>query len=123
MLRQTVLANFQKIWAYLFTVGMILLSLFPVYWVLTVPLKSKRDSLANPPLWLFEPVTSSYLKLWNHDTFKETFPKQITCFAFTKFAISIKQVVPKYCIIRNTYRNTSTYFYWKCGYSGYSHTQ
>ena len=73
MLRQHDLANFHKIWAYLFTLGMILLSLFPVYWVLTVSLKSKRDSLANPPLWLFEPVTSSYIKLWNHDTFKETF--------------------------------------------------
>lgn len=73
MLRQTGLANFHKIWAYLFTAGMILLSLFPVYWVLTVSLKSKRDSLANPPLWLFEPATSSYLKLWNHDTFRDTF--------------------------------------------------
>ena len=73
MVRQTGLANFHKIWAYLFTGGMILLSLFPVYWVLTVSLKSKRDSLANPPLWLFEPVTSSYIKLWNHDTFKDTF--------------------------------------------------
>ena len=73
MLRQTGLANFHKIWAYLFTGGMILLSLFPVYWVLTVSLKSKRDSLANPPLWLFEPATSSYLKLWNHDTFRDTF--------------------------------------------------
>ena len=73
MLRQTGLANFHKIWAYLFTGGMILLSLFPVYWVLTVSLKSKRDSLANPPLWLFEPATSNYIKLWNHDTFKDTF--------------------------------------------------
>ena len=73
MVRQTGLANFHKIWAYLFTGGMILLSLFPVYWVLTVSLKSKRDSLANPPLWLFEPATSSYLKLWNHDTFRDTF--------------------------------------------------
>ena len=73
MLRQNGLANFHNIWAYLFTGGMILLSLFPVYWVLTVSLKSKRDSLANPPLWLFEPVTSSYIKLWNHDTFKDTF--------------------------------------------------
>ena len=73
MLRQTGLANFHKIWAYLFTGGMILLSLFPVYWVLTVSLKSKRDSLANPPLWLFKPATSSYIKLWNHDTFKDTF--------------------------------------------------
>ena len=52
MLRQTGLANFHKIWAYLFTGGMILLSLFPVYWVLTVSLKSKRDSLANPSLAL-----------------------------------------------------------------------
>lgn len=73
MVRQTGLANFHKIWAYLFTGGMILLSLFPVYWVLTVSLKSKRDSLANPPLWLFEPATSSYLKLWYHDTFRDTF--------------------------------------------------
>ena len=73
MVRQIGLVNFHKIWAYLFTGGMILLSLFPVYWVLTVSLKSKRDSLANPPLWLFEPVTSSYIKLWNHDTFKDTF--------------------------------------------------
>ena len=73
MLWQTGLANFHKIWAYLFTGGMILLSLFPVYWVLTVSLKSKRDSLATPPLWLFEPATSSYLKLWNHDTFRDTF--------------------------------------------------
>ena len=73
MVRQTGLANFHKIWAYLFTGGMILLSLYPVYWVLTVSLKSKRDSLANPPLWLFEPATSSYLKLWYHDTFRDTF--------------------------------------------------
>ena len=73
MVRQTGLANFHKIWAYLFTGGMILLSLFPVYWVLTVSLKSKRDSLANPPLWLFEPATLNYLKLWNHDTFRDTF--------------------------------------------------
>ena len=60
-------------WAYLFTMAMVLFSLFPVYWVLTVSLKSKRDGLANPPLWLFDPVAANYLKLWSHDTFKYTF--------------------------------------------------
>ena len=60
-------------WAYLFTAAMVLFSLFPVYWVLTVSLKSKRDGLANPPLWLFDPVAANYLKLWSHDTFKDTF--------------------------------------------------
>ncbi|HCV86915.1 MAG TPA: hypothetical protein DGB85_10080, partial [Deltaproteobacteria bacterium] len=69
MWRQTIQVRFSKLWAYLFTGSMILFSLFPVYWVLTVSLKSKRDSLSNPPLWLFEPVTSSYTKIWNHDTF------------------------------------------------------
>ena len=60
-------------WAYLFTAAMVLFSLFPVYWVLTVSLKSNRDGLANPPLWLFDPVAANYLKLWSHDTFKYTF--------------------------------------------------
>ncbi|MGH1477633.1 MAG: carbohydrate ABC transporter permease [Geminicoccales bacterium] len=60
-------------WAYVFTAAMVLFSLFPVYWVLTVSLKSKRDGLTNPPLWLFDPVAANYLKLWSHDTFKDTF--------------------------------------------------
>ena len=60
-------------WAYLFTGTMVLFSLFPVYWVLAVSLKSRRDGLANPPLWVFDPTALNYLKLWNHDTFKYTF--------------------------------------------------
>ncbi len=60
-------------WAYIFTATMVLFSLFPVYWVLATSLKSKRDGLANPPLWLFDPVAANYLKLWSHDTFKYTF--------------------------------------------------
>jgi len=100
MLRQTGWTNFQKIWAYLFTVGMILLSLFPVYWVLTVSLKSKRDSLANPPLWLFEPVTSSYLKLWNHDTFKDTFFNSIII-TLIGIALSLAIALPMaYALVR-----------------------
>ena len=60
-------------WAYLFSAAMVLISLFPIYWVLTVSLKSRRDGLANPPLWFFDPIASNYLTLWSHDTFKSTF--------------------------------------------------
>jgi len=60
-------------WAYIFTAAMVLFSLFPVYWVFATSLKSKRDGLSNPPLWLFDPVAANYLKLWSHDTFKYTF--------------------------------------------------
>ncbi|MCY4242737.1 MAG: carbohydrate ABC transporter permease [Rhodobacter sp.] len=60
-------------WAYAFSGAMVLFSLFPVYWVLATSLKTKRDGLASPPLWLFEPTAANYLKLWTHDTFKYTF--------------------------------------------------
>ena len=47
-------------WAYVFTGAMVLFSLFPVYWVLATSLKTKRDGLANPPLWLFDPTSVSF---------------------------------------------------------------
>ena len=60
-------------WAYLFSGAMVLFSLFPVYWVLATSLKSKRDGLASPPLWLFDPTVANFLKLWTHETFMHTF--------------------------------------------------
>ena len=60
-------------WAYLFSGAMVLFSLFPVYWVLVTSLKSKRDGLASPPLWIFHPTVANYLKLWTHETFRHTF--------------------------------------------------
>lgn len=73
VVRRQMLSRLSNLWAYVFTGLMILFSLFPVYWVLTVSLKSKRDGLARPPLWIFDPVNLNYLKLWTHDTFKYTF--------------------------------------------------
>ena len=60
-------------WAWLFSGAMVLFSLFPVYWVFATSLKTKRDGLANPPLWIFDPTAANYLKLWTHETFKFTF--------------------------------------------------
>ena len=64
-------------WAYVFTGAMVLFSLFPVYWVLATSLKTKRDGLANPPLWIFDPTAANYLKLWTHDTFRYTFMNSV----------------------------------------------
>ncbi len=66
-------AIFSQVWAYVFTGAMVLFSMFPVYWVLTVSLKSPRDGLANPPLWIFDPIVDNYVKLWDHHIFKYTF--------------------------------------------------
>ncbi|WP_421725512.1 carbohydrate ABC transporter permease [Bauldia sp.] len=65
--------SISRAWAYVFTGAMVLFSLFPVYWVLTVSLKSRKDGLANPPMWIFDPIVDNYVKLWEHTTFKYTF--------------------------------------------------
>ncbi len=112
MWRQTIQVRFSKLWAYLFTGSMILFSLFPVYWVLTVSLKSKRDSLSNPPLWLFQPVASSYTKIWNHDTFKDTFFNSIII-TLIGIALSLAIALPTaYALVRLRLRGKNVVGIW-----------
>ena len=112
MWRQTIQVRFSKLWAYLFTGSMILFSLFPVYWVLTVSLKSKRDSLSNPPLWLFQPVASSYTKIWNHDTFKDTFFNSIII-TLIGIALSLAIALPTaYALVRLRLRGKNLMGIW-----------
>lgn len=99
-------------WAYLFTAAMVLFSLFPVYWVLTVSLKSKRDGLANPPLWLFDPVAANYLKLWSHDTFKYTFLNSVIVTGLG-IALSLAIAIPTaYAIARLKIRGRNIVGIW-----------
>ena len=112
MWRQTIQVRFSKLWAYLFTGSMILFSLFPVYCVLTVSLKSKRDSLSNPPLWLFQPVASSYTKIWNHDTFKDTFFNSIII-TLIGIALSLAIALPTaYALVRLRLRGKNVVGIW-----------
>lgn len=99
-------------WAYVFTGAMILFSIFPVYWVLTVSLKSKRDSLANPPLWLFDPVATNYIKLWSHDAFKHTFLNSVII-TILGVVLSLAIAIPTaYAIVRLKIRGQNIVGVW-----------
>ena len=99
-------------WAYIFTGVMVLFSLFPVYWVLATSLKSKRDGLANPPLWLFDPVAANYLKLWSHDTFKYTFLNSVIVTGLG-IALSLAIAIPTaYAIARLKIRGRNIVGVW-----------
>ena len=105
-------ARLSTAWAYVFTGAMVLFSLFPVYWVLTVSLKSKRDSLANPPLWLFDPVAANYVKLWSHDTFKYTFLNSVIV-TILGVALSLAIAIPTaYAIVRLKIRGQNIVGVW-----------
>ena len=49
-------------WAFL--AAYLLLSLFPVYWIIVSSFKSYLDTLALPPVWFFRPTLDAYLKVF-----------------------------------------------------------
>ncbi len=99
-------------WAYVFTGAMVLFSLFPVYWVLATSLKSKKDGLANPPLWIFDPTTANYLKLWTHDTFKYTFLNSVIV-TIIGVALSLAIAIPTaYALVRMKIRGRNIVGVW-----------
>ena len=99
-------------WAYVFIGIMIVFSLFPVYWVLATSLKTKRDGLANPPLWLFDPTAANYLKLWTHDTFKYTFLNSVIVTGIG-VALSLAIAIPTaYAIVRMKVRGQNLVGVW-----------
>ena len=105
-------ARLSNTWAYVFTGVMILLSLFPVYWVFTVSLKTRRDGLVSPPLWLFDPTAANYLKLWSHDTFKYTFLNSVVV-TIIGLALSLAIAIPTaYAIVRMKVRGRNLVGVW-----------
>ncbi len=99
-------------WAYVFTGAMVLFSLFPVYWVFATSLKTKRDGLANPPLWIFDPTAANFLKLWTHDTFKYTFLNSVIV-TVIGVALSLTIAIPTaYAIVRMKMRGSELIGIW-----------
>ncbi len=99
-------------WAYVFTGAMILFSLFPVYWVLTVSLKTRRDGLASPPLWIFDPTAAHYLKLWTHETFRSTFLNSVIVTTIGVVLSLVIAIPTAYAIVRMKVRGRNLIGAW-----------
>lgn len=42
----------------------LLVSLFPIYWIIVSSFKTRVDTLALPPIWFFRPTLDAYLKVF-----------------------------------------------------------
>lgn len=77
--------GFNTIWSCIFVLLALGVTLFPIYWVLTISLKSEADAFASPPVWLFAPEWGNYAKLWTKDVFRNSF--------FNSMIITVASVV------------------------------
>lgn len=56
--------------SYLVALVAVLLTLFPIVWILSISLKTQRDAFAMPPVVWFEPVWSHYAKVLGSTAFR-----------------------------------------------------
>jgi len=60
-------------WPYAVAVLAVVVSLFPIFWILTIALKTQVDAFAMPPVWCFSPVWENFGKAWSSTGFSGAF--------------------------------------------------
>ena len=50
--------------AYVFLGGFLVAMLFPIYWIIVSSVKTRIDTLALPPVWLFAPTLEAYRRVF-----------------------------------------------------------
>ncbi len=63
----------KTILAYLLAAVGLLITLFPIFWVFTISIKTQRDAFTLPPVWIFDPVWENYVRIWESAGFAEAF--------------------------------------------------
>lgn len=54
---------------YAFTIAILILFLFPIFWMIATSFKSPPDILTRPPKWVFEPTLSNYIYAFEEANF------------------------------------------------------
>lgn len=63
----------RALWPYAVAVLAVAISLFPIFWILTIALKTQVDAFAMPPVWFFSPVWENFGKAWSSTGFSGAF--------------------------------------------------
>jgi ABC-type glycerol-3-phosphate transport system permease component len=63
--------------AYFFAILAIAGTIFPILWIFSISLKTQRDAFAMPPVWIFKPVWSNYVRIWQTSGFADAFANSV----------------------------------------------
>jgi len=59
--------------AFAFLGAYLLISLFPIYWIIISSIKTRVDTLAMPPVWVFRPTINAYLRVFVFENYGRYF--------------------------------------------------
>lgn len=63
----------RALWPYLVAAVAVAISIFPIFWILTIALKTQVEAFAMPPVWFFKPVWENFAKAWSSTGFSRAF--------------------------------------------------
>jgi ABC-type glycerol-3-phosphate transport system permease component len=63
--------------AYILAIFAVIATLFPIFWIFTISIKTQKDAFAMPPVWVFTPVWKNYLRIWQTTGFTNAFQNSI----------------------------------------------
>ena len=102
----------ERLLAYLISLAAILITLFPIVWLLSVALKSQRDAFALPPKLLFEPIADHFLALLDRPGFVEAFLNSVYVTALGVGIAIVIAVFTAYGIHRFRFRGKKLFGVW-----------
>ncbi len=102
----------QRLLAYLISLAAILLTLFPIVWLLSVSLKTQRDAFAMPPKLIFEPIADHFLGLLDRPGFVEAFMNSVRVTALGVVIAIVIAVFASYSIHRFRFRGKNLFGVW-----------
>ncbi|MDE2948391.1 MAG: carbohydrate ABC transporter permease [Chloroflexota bacterium] len=102
----------QRLLAYLISLAAILLTLFPIVWLLSVSLKTQRDAFAMPPKLIFEPIADHFLGLLDRPGFVEAFMNSVRVTGLGVVIAIVIAVFASYSIHRFRFRGKNLFGVW-----------
>ncbi|MGO7589135.1 carbohydrate ABC transporter permease [Rhizobium ruizarguesonis] len=78
----------RKMAFYIAILVLIVVVLFPLYWVVVTSVKTTKDAFAIPPIWFFEPTWENYQRVLNNGVFIRAFMNSVLI-SITASAISV----------------------------------
>lgn len=83
----------------------VLVSLFPLYWLISTSMKSKAEAFAMPPKWLFMPDFTNYRGLLENVSFLESLKNSLVISVSATILAVTLGVMAGYALARNNSRS------------------
>jgi ABC-type sugar transport system, permease component len=83
----------------------VLVSLFPLYWLISTSMKSKAEAFAMPPKWLFMPDFTNYSGLLENVSFLESLKNSLVISVSATILAVMLGVMAGYALARNNSRS------------------